>query len=95
MCFVDKKDAAAYPLRCNGFKRIFPQSAANRDFNGKASGKVGAYRSRPARRFSQLQFDDLLVQQNIFFSYDPVCMVMSEKLIFKLTPLGHFLQEIG
>ena len=42
LCFVDKKDAAVYPLRCNGFKRIFPQSAANRDFNGKASGKVGA-----------------------------------------------------
>ena len=52
-------------------------------------------RSRPAGRFSQLQADNLLIQQNIFLADDSVAMVMSKKLIFELAPLGHFLQEIG
>ena len=34
-----------YPLCRNGFKCISPQVAANCNLNGKASGKVGAYRS--------------------------------------------------
>jgi hypothetical protein len=41
LCFVDKKDAGQKPLRRNGFKHIRPQSAVNRDFNGKKCGKAG------------------------------------------------------
>ena len=51
-------------------------------------------RSRPAGRFSQLQSDDLLVQQNIFLLDDPVHVVMSEEVIFELAPPGDFIQEI-
>jgi hypothetical protein len=42
---VDKKDAPAHPLRRNGFRRFLLQAATYRDFNGKETGKVGAYRS--------------------------------------------------
>ena len=50
--------------------------------------------SRPAGRFSQLQSDDLLVQQNIFLLDDPVHVVMPEEVVFELTPLGDFIQEV-
>lgn len=50
--------------------------------------------SRPAGFFSQVQSDDLFVQQDIFFPYDPVGMVVSKKVVFEPAPLGHLLQKI-
>ena len=40
MSIVDKKDAASYPLRRNGFKQFFP---AGGSFNGKESDRAGTY----------------------------------------------------
>ncbi len=51
-------------------------------------------RSRPAGLLSQLQSDDLLIQQNIFLLDDSVHVVMTKEVIFKLSPLGNFVKEI-
>ncbi len=51
-------------------------------------------RSRPAGLLSQLQSDDLLIQQNIFLLDDPVHVVMPEEVIFELAPPGNFVKEI-
>ena len=96
MCFADKKDATLYLLRCNSFRHIASANSGQSWFLRKSVRQGGSLSlSRPAGRFSQLQFDDLLVQQNIFFPYNSVRVVVSEKLIAKLASLGHFIQKIG
>ena len=57
---------------------MFHYEAANRGHNGKAPGKVGICRSRPAGRFLQLQFDTLLVEHHIFLFYDHVLVVVGK-----------------
>ena len=73
---------------------MFHYEAANRGHNGKAPGKVGICRSRPAGRFLQLQFDDLLVEHHIFLFYDHVLVVVGKKLVFELALLAHLIEEV-
>ena len=78
------------------FQAYFPASGGLSQFKRKSIRQGRSLSiSHPAGCFSYLQFDDLLVQQNIFFSYDPIRVVVTEKLIPKLASLGHFLQKIG
>ncbi len=73
---------------------MFHYEAANRGHNGKAPGKVGICRSRPAGRFLQLQFDTLLVEHHIFLFYDHVLVVVGKKLVFELALLAHLIEEV-
>lgn len=50
---------------------------------------------RLAGPFSQFKFDDLFVQQNIFFLYEPIHMVVSKEMVIESAPPGYLLQEIG
>ena len=76
--------------------KIYRPTCGNYGYNGKASGKVGTYcvSSRPAGRFSRLQFDDLFVEHHKFLFYDHVFMVVSEKPVFELAPLAYLIEEL-
>lgn len=73
---------------------MFHYGAVNRGHNGKASSKEGTCRSRPTGRFSQLQFDTLLVEHHIFLFYDHVLVVVGKKPVFELVPLAHLIEEV-
>lgn len=60
----------------------------------KADGSALGLNSQGASVRSQSQFGDLPVQQHILFPSDSIIMVMPEKPVSELTPLGYLVQKI-
>ena len=66
---IDENDTARQVLQRNGFSSISPEMAANRSFNGKGFGKVGAYCS-PALPNPFLGFSFFQLLSDAFFDLD-------------------------